>query len=262
MAISALDVAAWDAVAGLAGLPLVRMLGGAPAPIPAYDSLGMFAGEEAATAAARSVEAGFRGLKIRLGFPTLQQDLAAVRAARSAIPDEVALMVDYNQCLSPAEAIRRGRALDTEGVTWIEEPVRADDLHGCARVAAAVDTPLQIGENFNGVLEMHQALRLKASEFVMPDLQQIGGVTGWMQASALAHNAGAPMSNHLFVEVSAHLLAVTPTRHWLEYLDLVGPLLAEAPRIVDGCLQAAETPGSGLAWNPDAVARYRVDAGR
>jgi mandelate racemase len=125
-------------------------------------------------------------------------------------------------------------------------------------VAAEVATPIQIGENFNGVLEMQQALRRNASEFVMPDVQQIGGVTGWLQASALAQNAGAPMSNHLFVEVSAHLLSVTPTRHWLEYLDLAGPLLTAPPRIVEGCLQPEEQPGTGLAWDPDAVARYRV----
>lgn len=260
MAISGLDVAAWDALAQAAGQPLVRMLGGTPAPIPAYDSLGMFGPEEAAEAAAESVKAGFRGLKIRLGFPSLEEDLAAVRAARSAIPDDVALMVDYNQSLSPAEAVRRGRALDDEGVYWIEEPVRADDLRNCARVAAELATPVQIGENLNGVFEMQEALRLRACDFVMPDLQQIGGVTGWRQAMALAQTAGTPMSNHLFVEVSAHLLAGTPTRHWLEYLDLAGPILDDPPRVTDGCLQASDRAGAGLAWNAEAVRRYQLDA--
>ncbi|HEV3363200.1 MAG TPA: enolase C-terminal domain-like protein, partial [Acidimicrobiia bacterium] len=212
MAISGLDTAAWDAVALEAGLPLVQVLGGTSTPVPAYDSLGMFAPDDAARAAAESVEAGFRALKIRLGFPTLDEDLASVRAARGAIPDDVALMVDYNQSLSQSEAIRRGQALDGEGVYWIEEPVRADDLRSCAEVAAKVDTPIQIGENLNGVLEMREAATLHASDYVMPDLQQIGGVTGWLEAAALAKAAGTPMSNHLFVEASAHLLAVTPTR--------------------------------------------------
>jgi mandelate racemase len=258
MAISGIDTAAWDAIAIEAGLPLVQVLGGTSAPIPAYDSLGMFRPDEASQAAAESVKAGFRALKIRLGFPTLDEDVAAVRAARQAIPDDVALMVDYNQSLTPSEAIRRGRTLDGEGVYWIEEPIRADDLRHCAEVAAGVDTPIQIGENFNGTLEMQEALTLVASDYVMPDLQQIGGVTGWLEAAALADTAGRPMSNHLFVEASAHLLAVTPTRHWLEYLDLAGPVLEQPAELIDGHLAAPDRPGLGLTWDADAVAHYRV----
>lgn len=259
MAISGLDVAAWDALARAADLPLVRLLGGEPVPVPAYDSLGLYGPAEAAETVAESVRAGFRAVKIRLGFPALDEDLAAVRAARGAVPDDVELMVDYNQSLSVVEAIRRCRALDGEGVSWIEEPVRADDFDGCARVAAAAVTPVQIGENFDGVFEMQEALQAGASDFVMPDVQQIGGVTGWVRAAAAAHAAGVPMSNHLFVEVSAHLLAATPTRHRLEYLDVAGPLLQEPAEVVDGAVRACDGPGVGLAWDPDAVARYRVD---
>jgi mandelate racemase len=259
MAISGLDMAAWDAVAQAAGLPLVRLLGGSAVPIPAYDSLGMFGPSEAADAAAESVKAGFRALKIRLGFPRLEEDLASVRAARGAIPDDVELMVDFNQCLSGDEAIRRGRALDGEGVCWIEEPVRADDFANCARVAADVATPVQIGENFNGVFEMQEAVRVNASDLVMPDVQRIGGVTGWLRAAAIAQVAGKPMSNHLFIEASAHLMAVTPTRHWIEYLDLAGSLLEQPVKVVDGAVQAPERSGLGLVWDADAVERHRVD---
>jgi mandelate racemase len=113
-----------------------------------------------------------------------------VRAARGAIPDDVEVMVDFNQCLPGDEAIRRGRALDGEGVYWIEEPVRADDFGTCGRVAANVATPLQIGENFNGVFEMQEAVRVNTSDFVMPDVQRIGGVTGWLRAAAIAQAAG------------------------------------------------------------------------
>jgi mandelate racemase len=259
MAISGLDMAAWDALAQAAGVPLARLLGGAPVAVPAYDSLGMFGSDEAAEAAAQSVKAGFRALKIRLGFPSLEEDVAAVRAARSAIPGDVALMVDYNQSLTADEAIRRGRALDDEGIFWIEEPVRADDFDNCARVSAAVATPIQIGENFNGYHEMQMALRARASDLVMPDAQQIGGVSGWQRAAAMAELAGTPMSNHLFVEASVHLLAVTPTRHWLEYLDLAGPVVQQPLEVVDGMVQAPERPGIGLEWDADAVRHYRAD---
>jgi mandelate racemase len=260
MAVAAIDQAAWDALATAAGVPLATLLGGRPRPVPAYNSLGMLQPAEAAGEAARTVAAGYRGLKLKIGWPSLEEDLAVVRAARRALPDDVALMVDFNQSLTTAEAIRRGRALDGEGVAWIEEPVRADDLRGAAEVAAAVATPIQIGENLSGPFEVAEALRAKASDLLMPDVQQIGGVTGWLRAAALAHAAGVPCSSHLFVEASAHLLAVTPTCHWIEYLDVAAPILAEPVAPVDGAIAAPERPGIGLVWDETAVARYAVDA--
>ena len=183
MAVSGIDLAAWDALAVAAGVPLVTLLGGEARPIPAYNSLGMLGPGEAADDAGKTVAAGFRAMKIKVGWPLLDEDLAGVRAARRALPDDVALMVDFNQSLTVAEAIRRGRALDGEGVAWIEEPVRATDFHGAAEIAAALATPVQIGENLAGPFEMEEALRLRASDLVMPDVQQIGGVTGWLRAA-------------------------------------------------------------------------------
>jgi mandelate racemase len=259
MAVAGLDMAAWDALAVAAGVPLATALGGRPRPIRAYNSLGMIPAGEAADAAAKTVAAAFSGLKIKIGWPTLEEDLAVVRAARGALSDDVALMVDFNQSLTVAEAIRRGRALDTEGVAWIEEPVRADDLRGSAAVTAALSTPIQIGENLSGPFEMEEALRLGAADLVMPDVQQIGGVTGWLRAAALAHAAGIPCSSHLFIEASAHLLAVTPTCDWIEYLDVAAPVLAEPLRPVDGALGAPSRSGLGLAWDEAAVRRYAID---
>jgi mandelate racemase len=138
--------------------------------------------------------------------------------------------------------------------------VRADNFASCRRVAADVATPVQIGENFNGVFEMQEAVRVNASDFVMPDVQRIGGVTGWLRAAAIAQAAGKPMSNHLFIEASAHLMAVTPTRHRLEYLDLAGSLLEQPGKVVDGAVQAPERSGLGLVWDADVVGRHRVDS--
>jgi mandelate racemase len=258
MAVAGIDMAAWDALAISAGVPLVTLLGGEARPIPAYNSLGMLPPGEAADEAGKTVATGFRGFKIKIGWPSLEQDLAAVRAARRALPDDVALMVDFNQSLSVAEALRRGRALDGEGVAWIEEPVRGEDFRGAAAVALALATPIQIGENFSGPFEMEEALSAKAADLVMPDAQQIGGVTGWLRAAALAHAAGVPCSSHLFIEASAHLLAVTPTCHWIEYLDVAAPVLAEPLRPVDGTIMAPSRPGLGLAWDEAAIRRYLV----
>ena len=261
MALAGFDVACWDALSLAADLPLASSyIGSQPRPIPAYNSngLGLMSPEQAADEAEALLEHGFRAVKLRLGRATAQQDLAVVRAVRRRLPDTVALMTDYNQALTVTEAIRRGQALDGEGVYWIEEPTRHDDYAGCARIAAALKRPVQIGENFAGAPAMATALAADACDYVMPDLERIGGVTGWQRAAALASAAGIEMSSHIFPEVSAHLLAATPTCHWLEYVDWAAPILAEPLRIVDGMAQVPDRPGSGVAWDTDAVRRYRI----
>jgi mandelate racemase len=258
MAMALVDIAAWDAIGQAAGLPLARCLGASPRPIPAYNSngLGLMPAAALGDEAEKLEEGGFRAVKLRLGYPTLQDDLQAVHAVRQRLRDDVQIMVDYNQALTVAEALQRAAALDGEGVYWIEEPIRHDDYRGCAAIAASIATPVQIGENFSQVQAMRTALEAHACDYVMPDVERIGGVTGWQQASALAAETGLPMSSHLYPEVSVHLLAATPTAHWLEYVDWMAPLLAEPLPIVDGMALAAERPGIGLAWNRDMVRKY------
>ena len=261
MAMATFDVACWDAVAQAAAMPLASLLGGTPRPVPAYNScgLGLMAPAAVADEAEKLLAGGFRAMKLRLGYPTLEADLAAVHAVRSRIPGDIALMVDYNQALTVQEAIRRGRALDGEGVYWIEEPIRHDDFAGCAEVARALATPVQIGENFSLVHDMERALAAQSCDFMMPDLERIGGVTGWRRAAELAASRGIKLSSHLYPEVSAHLLTVTPTAHWLEYVDWANAIVEEPLRIVDGSAVVSSRPGNGLAWNEDAVRRYRMN---
>ncbi len=156
MALSALDVALWDLVARDAGLPLARLLGGDLSPLPAYNSNGLgLMGPAAVADEAESLLAhGFRAMKLRLGYDTLAADIAATRAVRRRLPDGIALMVDYNQALAPAEAHRRCLALEGEGIEWIEEPMAHHDLASHASLARALHLPVQLGENFNGVHEV------------------------------------------------------------------------------------------------------------
>ena len=141
-----------------------------------------------------------------MGRDDFAQDLAAVRAVKKRIGDGATLMCDFNQRLTPSEGLRRARALDGEGLYWIEEPLRHDDYEGYARIAAEVATPIQTGENLVDTFEMARAIALRSLDFVMPDVQRIGGVTGWLRAAALAHAHGIEMSSHLFPEFSVHLL--------------------------------------------------------
>ena len=167
-------------------------------------------------------------------------------------------MSDYNQCLSVPEALQRSRALDDEDLVWIEEPTLADDHAGHAEIARQTATPIQLGENFWGPRDMARSLASGASDYVMPDAARIGGVSGWLRAAALAEAAGRPMSSHLLPEVSVHLLTVTPTCHWLEYVDWANPILRQPVEIRDGHAQPLDGPGTGLVWDEGAVARYRV----
>jgi mandelate racemase len=260
-AMSGIDMAAWDALGQAMQQPLVRLLGGAPRPVLAYNSkgLGIMPLKPLVKEAVELVEEGFAAVKLRLGRPEAKDDLEALRAVKKAIGPKITLMVDFNQGLTVAEALKRGRMIDEEGgVHWIEEPVRADDFAGNARIAREVATPIQIGENFMGPEQMAQALAAGACDFAMPDAQRIGGVTGWMRAAALAQGAGMAMSSHLFPEVSSHLLAVTPTCHWLEYVDWADPILEEPARLKDGHVQISEQPGIGMQWDEKAVKRYSL----
>lgn len=256
MAAAGLDIAAWDAQAQAAGQPLWQLLGGDGAPVPAYSSQGMDGWQRGVELAESARAQGFGLMKIKIGYPNLDEDLRVIAAVRDALGDSVQLAVDFNQSLQRSEAMRRGQALEAYDLAWIEEPLSHDDDAGHAQLAAAWRTPLQLGENWFGTAPMARSLAVGACDLVMPDLMKIGGVSGWLHAAALAQAARLPMSSHLFPEVTAHLMGVTPTAHWLEWLDLAAPVLAQPARIEAGHLTPSRTPGLGLAWNPDAVARY------
>jgi len=261
MATAGIEMAAWDALAKACGLPLARLLGGEPRKVPAYNScgLGLIGAERAAEEALELVAPGFGAVKVRLSYPTVNTDVEVVRAVKASIGEDVALMSDYNQSLSVAEAGRRAAALEGEGLYWIEEPTRADDYSGHARLRRGAKTPIQIGENWWGPHDMAKSVGEGASDYAMADAMKIGGVTGWLRAAALAEAAGLPFSSHLFPEISAHLLAVAPTSHWLEYVDWANPILEEPLKVEDGYASAPDTPGIGISWDEEGVRRYLVE---
>jgi mandelate racemase len=261
IAMSGIDMAAWDAFAQSLGQPLARVLGAAPRPIPAYNSkgLGIMDLQALVKEAGELVDEGFRAIKLRMGRPDARADMEALRAVKKAIGPDITLMVDFNQALTVAEAMKRSHMIDDEGgVYWIEEPIRADDFAGAARLARDIRTPIQLGENFMGPEQMAQALAAGACDYAMPDAQRIGGVTGWLRAAALAQGAGMEMSSHLFPEVSCHLLAATPTCHWLEYVDWANPVLKQPAELKDGHVIIPTRPGVGIEWNEAAVEKYRI----
>jgi mandelate racemase len=257
MAVSGLDMAFWDVLGRAAGQPLATLLGGSPRPIRAYDSYGAVDPVADQAALRRSLDQGFRGIKIKGGDGDLANDERVVKAVRELIGPDVALMLDFNQSLDPAEAGRRIERLAAYDLHWIEEPVPAENLQGHARVRAASPISIQSGENWWFPRGFAEAIAAGASDFIMPDLMKVGGITGWLRVAGQAEAASIPMSSHLFAEASAHMLAVTPTAHWIEYLDLARAIVAEPVEIVDGTI-TARGQGLGLSWDEPAVAKYLV----
>ena len=245
MALAAIDMALWDALARIHQMPLVQLLGGLEKPIRAYGAVGYDGVRGSANGAESWAKRGFAGVKAKIGYPTVQEDMAVIQAMRKATGDDMAIMVDYNQCLSPVEAVERLRILDEEGLTWVEEPTLAHDYAGNAFVASEARTPIQCGENWWGTLDMLHAIETQASDYVMPDVMKIGGVSGWLRAAVLANSKGMRMSNHLWPEISTQLLCCTPTAHWLEYADWWNPILAEPLLIENGMAIISDTLGFG-----------------
>ncbi len=256
IALAAIDMALWDALARLNITSLVRLLGGVEKPVRPYGAVGYDGVSGSAKVAEDWVKRGFTGVKAKIGYPTVQEDVAVVRAMRKAVGNDVAIMADYNQSLTPTEAVERLRVLDEEGLTWVEEPTLAHDYAGHALVARAARTPIQCGENWWGTLDMQHALDAQASDFVMPEVMKIGGVTGWLRAAALAQARNIRVSNHLWPEISAQLLCCTPTAHWLEYADWWNPVLAAPLRIENGLAWIDGATGSGVDWDEGAIARF------
>jgi len=258
MALAALDIALWDALAIAASMPLARMLGAPLRPIPAYnsDGLGLMPAQDAANEALKLLAAGFHAVKLRLGHDDARGDLEVARAVRSAIGDDAALMVDYNQALTVPEAIRRARDLDDLNIYWLEEQIRHSDLAGYAQIAQSLATPVQLGENLDGPESVHRVLAEKAADYLMLDAARIGGVTGWLRGAAIAATRDVPVSSHLFPEISVHLLAATPNAHWLEYVSWADAILQEPLTISDGTAAPPERPGLGLEWSEEGVKRW------
>lgn len=261
LAVSGIDMALWDALAKLHEQPLARLLGSSMYRVPCYNSCGLWIQDPSGIGAEAEclMDGGrFNAMKVRIGREDPKLDSAAITAVRRAVGEDATLMSDFNQSQSVAAAIQRGLQLDNAGLYWIEEPVRHSDYTGTAEVRQALNTPVQTGENLCSTHDLMSAIRAGAADYYMPDVQRIGGVTGWQRAASVCHASGYAVSSHLFPEYSVHLLAATPTAHWLEYVDWANPILANPTVVENGYALVPDEPGAGIEWNEEAVARYAV----
>ena len=257
MAIGAIDMALWDALGCAAGLPVVSLLGGEVRPLPAYDSYGIIDPVKDAGLLERSVESGFRAIKVKIGGGTLEDDVRIVGETRRIIGPNVQLMVDYNQsqtvterhrACSPAGGVRPRLGRGAGGARTTCTAIGA-----CAQVSRRC--PSRPARTGGSPAAWRTRSPQSASDLAMVDIMKIGGVTGWLNAMGQAEAASLPLSSHTFTEPSAHVLAVSPTAHWLEYLDIAGAVLTERLLPEDGRV-APRGPGLGITWDEQAVRRH------
>jgi len=258
MAIAGLDMSFWDALGKASGMSVAELLGAENAPVRCYDSHGVFRADRDREMVARSVSDGFEAVKFKIGGGTLADDVDTLAQIREIIGPDTRLMVDYNQSLAAPEAVRRIRRLGDEfDLDWVEEPVPAEDYHGHRTVRAKVATPIQTGENWWLPDDAARAIDADIADHAMLDIMKIGGVTGWMRAASMAAAASLPVSSHIFVEASSHVLAASPGRHLLEFLDVAASVLKDPYEPQGGAL-TPRGPGFGVTWDEAAIARYSV----
>ena len=252
LAISAVDIALWDLRARRQATPLWRLLGGFDPRVPCY--AGGIDLDFPLAALIRQTDEnlarGFRAIKMKVGRPSLRDDLERVRAMRAHLGPEFPLMVDANMRWSVDEAIRAARALAELQPVWLEEPTIPDDVPGHVRVVREGGLPIAAGENLHTLHEFRQLIAAGGVTFPEPDVTSCGGVTVFMKVCHLAEAFNLPVTSHGAHDLTVHLLAAVPNRSYLEAhgfgLDRViaGPLRIEA-----GFAVAPERPGHGVEFD-------------
>ncbi|MBC8235531.1 mandelate racemase/muconate lactonizing enzyme family protein [bacterium] len=243
--IAAIDTALWDCLGKALDVPCWQLWGAVHKKIPAYAMVGWlnYSDEEVQRICVRAVEQGFRGVKIKVGYKTLAEDIKRVKVVRKAIGDKIDLMVDANQSLTTAEALRRGRAFEDLGCYWWEEPIPADDIDGYAQLADSLDIPVATGENLYTRYDFARFLKRDAVDIVQPDLRRAGGPTALLQIGTMANAFRRPYASHGGGAVQLNVMACLPNMMYLE----TGLLSPDSPlKLIDGCVGIPE--GAGFAW--------------
>jgi D-arabinonate dehydratase len=269
-ALSGVDIALWDLIGRATGQPLWRLLGGYRDTVQVYASGGFYAGAKGidglVAEMAGYMEHGFAGVKMKVGAASLAEDTERIRAVRDAIGPAAGLLVDANEVYDPDTAIRALRRWERYDLAWLEEPVSPDDVPGMAKVAAASDVPIAVGENEYTKHGFRELIQNRAADVLQPDVTRVGGVTEWRKVAAMAEAEGLRVAPHAVHELHVHLAAAAPNCSLIEFFTpeaeiqeflahlFVQPVLA--PR--DGVLALPTAPGFGLEVDEDVARRHEV----
>lgn len=258
LALAAIDTALWDWRCRRDGQPLWLAAGGAKQRIPVYTTEGGWLHLPTDTIVAETLAAqaaGFKGAKIKVGLPHVSEDVARLKAVRKAVGDGFEIMVDANQCFTLSEALRRAPRYAELGIAWLEEPLPADDITGHARLAAASEVPIAVGESLYSASQFAAYIQQGACSIVQVDVARVGGITPWLKVAHMAEAFNLAVCPHFLMELHVSLTAAAPSATWVEYIPQLDAVADSRLTIVDGHAVAPDTPGLGIAWRWDEIER-------
>jgi L-alanine-DL-glutamate epimerase-like enolase superfamily enzyme len=267
LALAAIDIALWDWRCRRDGQPLWLVAGGAKQRIPVYTTEGGWlhlSPDDLVRETLAAQAAGFKGAKLKVGKPHVSEDVARLKAVRAAVGDGFELMVDANQCFSLSEALRRAPHYAALGIAWFEEPLPADDITGHARLAAASEVPIAVGESLYSIGHFATYVQQGAASILQVDVARVGGITPWLKVAHLAEAYNLAVCPHFLMELHVSLCAAVTSAAWVEYIPQLDAIADSRMVIEDGHALAPDAPGLGIAWRWDEIkagsrATYRVE---
>jgi len=264
LALAAIDIALWDLRGLVAQQPLWALAGGFRERVPAYDSEGgwlQLPTEELVGYAKQAAADGWPGIKIKVGKPDAHEDVERLQAVRAAVGPAMHIMVDANQSMTYPEAKRRARLFEEVDVYWFEEPLPADDITGHAQLAASTHIPIAVGESLYSPSHFREYLAAGAAGILQPDVARIGGITPWLKVAHLAEAFNVKVAPHFLMELHVSLAAAVPNGLYVEHLPQLRSITSDELEVRDGMARAPSRPGIGIAWDRDAMERFRVFVG-
>lgn len=247
-AISLIDIALWDIKGKIYGEPIYKLLGGKKNSFEVYasDSLWLVSEKEALEQSEILVSSGFNSIKMRMGRDSINEDINVLRALREKWGNKIEIRVDVNQGWSMYEAESLIDELTLNEVYWLEEPLDTNDITNYSKLNDKSKTRICFGENLYGINTIIECIKLNTCSYLTPDLQRIGGITGWMKLSPILEYYKVPCSLHLFPEYSVHLLSVYPYADKIEWMSWSSELFDNPNNCKNGIIEIPQENGFGL----------------
>ena len=256
LALAAIDTALWDLRARRAAMPLHLLAGGARKSIPLYTTEGgwLHLSEEALIEEALEARRrGFSGAKIKIGKPSIAEDMRRLEAVRDAVGLGFEIMTDCNQAFRVDEAIRRARQMEALDIAWIEEPLPADDLAGHVRLSALTSLPVAVGESIYSIRHFRDYMQQGACSVVQVDVARIGGITPWLKVAHAAEAFNLAVCPHFLMELHVALACAVPNGRWVEFIPQLDDIIASGMTIENGHAVPSQEPGLGIDWDWEAI---------